>query len=272
MRNRFRTAISFACILALAAILAACDSAGSFNETVEQVKDKTEQFKDQAEQKYNEFVEGLQGEDTDEIDVQAGYFYYGDTYTVVIKNLSEDKTIDKYAVKYDAYDAEDNPIEPVGFPPASTVGPVCPGKSAVMVDWGADEWTETPARMGHTMKLANWGDFQQRVYVADTTENYYGNYTITIRNDGKNETDLQKSFETIPFQFFAVFRDSEGNVTGVSGAFMDEYESPDAEGNIVYNYPVIAGGEEVTTTATVYDVYPGTIEITLVWNKLSQRY
>lgn len=265
MFRRRKRAAELICMLVLMVALAACGSEGSLQEKIDSAKET-------AEQKYNEFAENLQGENTDNIDVQAGYFLYGDTYTVVIKNLSEEKTIDKYAVKFEAYDAEDNPIEPVGFPPAATVGPVCPGKSAVMVDWGDDEWTETPSSRGYTVKLANWGDVQQRVYVADATENYYGNYTITIRNDGKYESDLQKLFEGIPFQFYAVFRDSEGNVTGVSNAYMDEFEARDAEGNITGKYPVIAAGEEITTTATVNDIYPGTIEITMVWNKLSQHY
>ena len=142
MKHRFRTIVAAVCILALAAVLAACDSAGDLQE-------KADSLKDAAEQKYNEIAGGFQEADLEDIDIQDGYFM-GDLYVVVVRNLSEDKAIRKFAISYDAFDEDDNPIEPAGFPPASTVGTILPGMSAVMLDWNGDSWAENPARMGYT--------------------------------------------------------------------------------------------------------------------------
>ena len=273
MVNRIKRAAAVICMLMITFALASCGSDGSLQDTVDSAKEKIDSAKETAEQKYNEFAEGIQGENADAIDEQSGYLMDDGSYCVVIKNMSEEQTLSKYAVKYEAYDAEDDLIEPAGFPPASTVGPVFPGKSAVMYDWGSDEWAEEPARMSHTMKIANWGNSQKRVYISETTENYYQNYTITIKNDGNSDVDLQSDYEHIPFSLFAVFRDDEGKVTGVSGAYPDEFIGYESDGKTIkYSFPVIPAGEELTTNVSVYDIYPGTAEITMTWNQLSSRY
>lgn len=264
MRNRIKSVAVVICMLMVTISLAACGSAGSFNETVENAKEKAEELKDQAEQKYNEIAGNLVDMDTESLDIQAGYFTDG-IYTIVLKNNSEDKVLSKAVFAFEGYDADGNPLEPVGFPPNGKAGPLFPGESAVMLDWGEDSWPEQLSEMRYSVTSANWGGAGKHVAISDTAENYYGNYTVTISNTGSGDVDLQEDYKDFKFDTFAVFRDSEGTVTGVSFAHYDEFETTDENGEIVGDFPTIEAGSDITTGVTVYDVYPGTAEIVMTW-------
>ena len=101
--------------------------------------------------------------------------------------------------------------------------------------------------------LGSWWSHRIKVPNTDTTENYSQSYNITLKNNGSEDIDLSEGL----YHFYAIYRDDEGNVTGVSDV--------DVEGFDADNYPVFAVGDDVTKTAEVYDVYPGTCQIVITW-------
>lgn len=261
MNQSIRRAVALICVAVPVFLMTACGSEGSIGESAEQ-------FKEKAEEKYNEIAEKLVDPETDSLDIQDGYFIGEGEYVVVIKNNSEDKVLSKFSLNFDAYDADGNLIEPDGFPPNDTVGPLFPGESAVSWSWGADSWVEEPYDMGYSIKSATWGGSGKHVAVTDIAENYYGNYTVTISNLGNEDVDLQKDFENYNFEVYAIFRDSEGTVTGVSSALFEEFVNYDEEGKPHGEFPVLPAESEITTSAEAFEVYPGTAEIAIVWKKL----
>lgn len=261
MKQSVRKAAALICLIVLAISMTACGSDSSVGESAEQLKDK-------AEQKYNELAEKLVDPDTDSLDIQDGYYYSDGEYAVVIKNNSEDKVLSKFSINFDAYDADGNLMEPDGFPPNDTVGPLFPGESAVSVSWGADSWAEQPSDMSYSITAATWGGSGKHVAVTETTEDYYGSFSVVIKNSGKDDVDLQKDYEKHNFEVYAIFRDSEGAVTGVSPAYLEEFLVYDEEGYAHGEFPVLPADSELTANATVYEMHPGTTEIAIVWKKL----
>ena len=73
-------------------------------------------------------------------------------------------------------------------------------------------------------------------------------------------------------EFYAVFRDDDGNVTGVTEVSLPEYESRTSDGFRTLNMPAIPAGGELTVNAEVFEVFPGKMEIALNWNQMSQNY
>lgn len=258
MKKSLKNTLVVICMLMVMLILGACDSADS-------LKEKAESLKDSAEQKYNELAENLVDMDTESLDIQAGYFLYGEQYVVVIKNNSEDKTLSKFAVAFELYDADGNLIEPDSSTLSNKIGPVFPGESAVAVSWIDEAWKEQASDYGYSINTATWGGSSKHVAITETTENYYGNYAVTISNLGSVDADLQADSENWKFETYAIFRDSEGAVTGVSPAYLEEYEQYNEDGSVYTEYPVVPAGSQITTYAAVYDMCPGTPEIVLVW-------
>lgn len=261
MKQGIKKAAVLMCLTALVVSMTSCGSGGSIGETTEQLKDK-------AEKKYNELAEKLVDADTESLDIQDGYFSDDGEYAVVIKNNSEDKILSKFSINFEAYDADGNAIEPDGFPPNDKVGPLFPGESAVSIDWGAENWTEQPSSMGYVINTATWGGSSKHVAVTDVTENYYGSFTVTISNLGETDVDLNEDYDKGNFSAYAIFRDSEGTVTGVSSVLFDEYLVSDGDGSLHYEFPALPAGGELTTNAEVTEMHPGTAEIVIVWRML----
>lgn len=195
------------------------------------------------------------GSESDSIDTQMVTMSDG-CEAVVITNQSEDQTLSVVQVKFDAYDDEGNTIENEMFHPRAAVVSIAPGESAVGVNmFDPEDWEEKPARMDYTIEKARFGKSTRHIAVTDTSENYYQNYNVILKNDGEEDIDLQEDYEESPFYFYAIFRDDEGKVTGVSTAFIEDFEE--------HGYPAIAVGEEINTSAYVGDIYPGTCQIVL---------
>lgn len=261
MKQGIKKAAVLMCLTALVVSMTSCASGGSIGETTEQLKDK-------AEKKYNELAEKLVDADTESLDIQDGYFSDDGGYAVVVKNNSEDKILSKFSINFEAYDADGNTIEPDGFPPNDKVGPLFPGESAVSVAWGSDSWTEQPSSMGYAINTATWGGSAKHVAITEITEDYYGGFTVTISNLGENDVDLQEDHDKGNFEIYAVFRDSDGTVTGVSYAYLEDFLRYDDEGVAHGEFPVLPAGSELTTSAEVYEMHPGTAEIVIVWRML----
>lgn len=195
--------------------------------------------------------------DNDNIDTQAATMSDG-RLAVVITNQSEDDVLKTVQIKFDAYDDEGNVIEYDGFHPRDAVVSIFPGESSVAVnDFDEQYWLSEPAHMDYSIEKANWGNGFRHVAVTDTSENYYQNYNITIKNEGSEDIELGAGSGNDNYNFFAFFRDDEGKVTGISEANVDDFDEQ--------THPVIAAGEEINTTAEVNDVYPGTCHVVLSW-------
>lgn len=79
-----------------------------------------------------------------------------------------------------------------------------------------------------------------------------GREAVVITNESE-DVDLSEGL----FQFYAIYRDDEGKVTGVSDVNVEGFDADE--------YPVFPAGEEVSKTAEVYDDYPGDCQIVLTW-------
>lgn len=193
------------------------------------------------------------GSESDSIDTQFVKMSDG-REAVVITNKSEDQTLSLVQVKFHAYDDEDNEIENKMFHPRAAVVSIFPGESAVGVnDFDPEDWEEKPDHMDYSIEKARFGKGVMHVAVTDAVANYGTNYNITIKNEGSEEASLQEG----NFQFFAIFRDDDNKVTGVSDVYVEDFNGE--------KYPVMAAGEEINTTAEIDKVYPGTCQIVLTW-------
>ena len=193
------------------------------------------------------------GSESENMDTQSVTMSDG-RMAVVITNQSPDEVLSVVQVKFNAYDAEGNPIENTMFHPRAAVVSIFPGESAVGANsFDEEDWEEQPDHMDYSIEKARFGKGTRHITVTDTSVNYGSNYNITIKNEGSEEADLQEGL----FQFFAIFRDDDGKVTGVSDVYVEDLsEEP---------YPVMAAGEEINTTAEVNDVYSGTCQIVMTW-------